>query len=212
MNPGRRVAEGSTPLADQLPLPVGVGGRPDAVRRLKRRPDRRQLRRLSPAWHHTARRAAAVPSAETISTTSTAAARIGEIVSTVRLSAVDDHLDPVNFWGELTFLDIIRPNLGWPSWEDWFQVVGRPQTSSRYRGFDNYAYLLQAAGAGGGIALGWKYLGLIYESNRPSFTISGAVADEATSAGSASAAPSAKAGASLAAHRPACPGRPLHAA
>ena len=157
MNPGRRVAEGSTPLADQLPLPVGVGGQPDAVRRLKRRPDRRQLRRLSPAWHHTARRAAAVPSAETISTTSTAAARIGEIVSTVRLSAVDDHLDPVNFWGELTFLDIIRPNLGWPSWEDWFQVVGRPQASSRYRVFDNYAYLLQAAGAGGGIALGWKY-------------------------------------------------------
>ena len=64
---------------------------------------------------------------------------------------------PVTLWGELTFLDIIRPNLGWASWEDWFRVVGRPQASPRYRGFDGYAYLLQAAAAAEGIALGWKY-------------------------------------------------------
>ena len=64
---------------------------------------------------------------------------------------------PVKLWGDLTFLDIIRPNLGWASWEDWFRVVGRPQVSPRYRGFDSYAYLLQAAAAGDGIALGWIY-------------------------------------------------------
>ena len=33
-------------LADQLPLAVAVGGEPDTVRRLQRRPDRLQLRRL----------------------------------------------------------------------------------------------------------------------------------------------------------------------
>ena len=33
-------------LADQLALPVAVGGEPDPVRRLQRRPDRLQLRRL----------------------------------------------------------------------------------------------------------------------------------------------------------------------
>ena len=64
---------------------------------------------------------------------------------------------PVKLWGDLTFLDIIRPNLGWASWEDWFRVVGHPKASLRYRGFDSYAYLLQAAAAADGIALGWKY-------------------------------------------------------
>lgn len=64
---------------------------------------------------------------------------------------------PVNFWGGLTFLDVIPPNLGWASWGDWFRVVGRPLATPRFRGFDSYAYLLEAAAAGDGIALGWKY-------------------------------------------------------
>ena len=64
---------------------------------------------------------------------------------------------PVSGWGGLTFLDITRPNEGWASWEDWFEAVGRPQHPPRYIGFDSYAYVLEAAAAGQGIALGWRH-------------------------------------------------------
>lgn len=64
---------------------------------------------------------------------------------------------PVEAWGGLTFLDLLPPNLGWASWEDWFRVVGRPDTGPRFRGLDGYAYVLEAATAGRGIALGWRH-------------------------------------------------------
>ena len=64
---------------------------------------------------------------------------------------------PVSGWGGLTFLDLARPNEGWASWEDWFEAAGRPQHAPRYIGFDSYAYLLEAAVAGHGIALGWRH-------------------------------------------------------
>ena len=64
---------------------------------------------------------------------------------------------PVAGWGGLTFLDLVRPNEGWATWEDWFAVAGRPDGSPRRRGFDCYAYVLEAAAAGQGIALGWRY-------------------------------------------------------
>ena len=64
---------------------------------------------------------------------------------------------PVSDWSELMFLDLTRPNEGWASWDDWFEVVGRPESALQYMGFDNYAYVLEAAVAGHGIVLGWRY-------------------------------------------------------
>ena len=64
---------------------------------------------------------------------------------------------PVSQWGGLTFLDLLPHNLGWASWDDWFRVVGRPDSGPRFRGFDSYAYVLEAAAAGHGIALGWRH-------------------------------------------------------
>ena len=64
---------------------------------------------------------------------------------------------PVAGWGELTFLDLVRPNEGWATWEDWFAVAGRPDGAVPRRvGFDCYTYVLEAAAAGQGIALGWR--------------------------------------------------------
>lgn len=64
---------------------------------------------------------------------------------------------PVTGWGRLTFLDLARPNEGWASWDDWFEVVGRPGTAPRYVGYDSYLYVLEAASAGHGIAMGWRH-------------------------------------------------------
>ncbi len=64
---------------------------------------------------------------------------------------------PVAGWGGLTFLDLLRPNEGWASWEDWFAVAGRPDRAPRRLGLDSYTYVLEAAAAGHGIALGWRH-------------------------------------------------------
>ena len=64
---------------------------------------------------------------------------------------------PVAGWSGLTFLDLLRPNEGWASWDDWFAVAGRPDGAPRRLGFDSYTYVLDAAAAGHGIALGWRY-------------------------------------------------------
>ena len=64
---------------------------------------------------------------------------------------------PVTGWGELTFLNVSRPNEGWSSWEDWFDAVGRPDPTPRQSGYDSYTYVLEAAAAGHGIAIGWRH-------------------------------------------------------
>ena len=38
---------------------------------------------------------------------------------------------PVSGWGGLTFLDLVLPNEGWATWEDWFAVAGRPDRAPR---------------------------------------------------------------------------------
>ena len=64
---------------------------------------------------------------------------------------------PVAGWSGLTFLDLVLPNEGWASWEDWFAVAGRPDGAPRRLGFDCCTYVLEAAAAGHGIALGWRH-------------------------------------------------------
>ena len=63
---------------------------------------------------------------------------------------------PVAQWGKLPFLSFARPTLGWPIWDDWFESVGIPQPPPRYRPFEDYVYLIDAAVAGQGLALGWR--------------------------------------------------------
>ena len=63
---------------------------------------------------------------------------------------------PVAGWGGLTFLDLLLPNEGWASWEDWFAAAGRPDEAPLRVGFDCYTYVLEAAVRGQGIALGWR--------------------------------------------------------
>lgn len=64
---------------------------------------------------------------------------------------------PVTGWGGLTFLGVSRPNEGWSSWDDWFDLVGHPESPPRYAGYDNYTYSLEAAAAGHGIVIGWRH-------------------------------------------------------
>ena len=63
---------------------------------------------------------------------------------------------PISGWSDLTLLDPSAPDAGWATWEDWFQVAGRPETEPRLVSFDNCVYLLEAAVGGQGIAIGWR--------------------------------------------------------
>lgn len=62
-------------------------------------------------------------------------------------------------WGGLPLLELNRPNYGWATWADWYQRNGlAPAAASSYHYLDNYVYLLEAAAAGKGLALGWTGL------------------------------------------------------
>ena len=61
---------------------------------------------------------------------------------------------PVAHWSGLTLLDLLRPNEGWATCEDWFAVAGHPARPPRRLGLDSYTYLLEAAAGGTGIPLG----------------------------------------------------------
>ncbi|MDE0407406.1 MAG: LysR family transcriptional regulator, partial [Alphaproteobacteria bacterium] len=64
---------------------------------------------------------------------------------------------PVIEWGQLPFLRVARPALGWATWHDWFESAGYPAPLPRYTGIEDYIYLLEAAVAGQGLALGWQH-------------------------------------------------------
>ncbi len=64
---------------------------------------------------------------------------------------------PVQEWAGLPFLRLARPSL-WATWPEWFESVGYPSPRPRYVGIKDYVYLLEAAAAGEGLALGWRYL------------------------------------------------------
>ena len=61
-------------------------------------------------------------------------------------------------WGDLTFLELTKPNAGWATWDDWFARAGAPDPTPTFVSFENYLYLLEAAASGRGLALGWRGL------------------------------------------------------
>ncbi|MDE0006566.1 MAG: LysR family transcriptional regulator [Rhodospirillaceae bacterium] len=65
--------------------------------------------------------------------------------------------DPAADWARLTLLDLKRPNMGWVTWEDWFDRVGRSVSAPQFEDYDTYTQILEAAAAGRGVALGWKH-------------------------------------------------------
>ena len=70
------------------------------------------------------------------------------------------HADELNGsvagWNALTLIDYTRPNQGWATWDDWFAVAGRPKRRPAFLGIESYPYVLEAAAAGRGVALGWR--------------------------------------------------------
>lgn len=64
---------------------------------------------------------------------------------------------PVAEWGAMPFLRLARPSRGWLTWHDWFEFAGYPRSGPRYVGIEDYVYLMEAAVAGQGLALGWRY-------------------------------------------------------
>ena len=63
---------------------------------------------------------------------------------------------PTTGWGGQTLLSVLRPQQRWSMWDDWFDLEGHPTPEPRYAEFDSYIYVLEAAAAGNGIALGWR--------------------------------------------------------
>jgi len=61
-------------------------------------------------------------------------------------------------WQGLPFLELSRQNYGWATWQDWFVASGHALIQPEYTYFGNYVYLLEAAAAGRGLALGWRGL------------------------------------------------------
>lgn len=64
--------------------------------------------------------------------------------------------DPVAGWSQLAKLDLMPPNEGWTTWEDWFAVSGQPDRPPRRIEVDGHVDVLEAAVTGRGVALGWR--------------------------------------------------------
>ena len=78
---------------------------------------------------------------------------------------------PINEWGDLPILTLSKQNRGWATWDDWFEAVEATPSNINYSSFDNYVYLLEAAAAGRGLALGWRGLIERHLSNQSLVTI-----------------------------------------
>ncbi|MCP4335133.1 MAG: LysR family transcriptional regulator [Gammaproteobacteria bacterium] len=66
--------------------------------------------------------------------------------------------DEISAWQALPFLDLSKHNYVWATWKDWFQAKGCADFAPDFTFFSNYVYLLEAAAAGKGLALGWRGL------------------------------------------------------
>ena len=64
---------------------------------------------------------------------------------------------PVKDWVDVRLVDLRSPNKGWATWQSLFAIVGHPEKTLPFEIYDTYTQTLDAAVAGRGIALGWKY-------------------------------------------------------
>ncbi len=64
---------------------------------------------------------------------------------------------PVAEWSSVPFLRLARAAPSWANWHDWFESAGFPTPAPRYTDIEDYVYLLEAAIAGQGLALGWRH-------------------------------------------------------
>ncbi len=62
---------------------------------------------------------------------------------------------PPSAWNAVPRIALSKSNFGWATWDDWFAAAGAAPVSEASETFDNYVYLLEAAAAGAGLALGW---------------------------------------------------------
>lgn len=63
---------------------------------------------------------------------------------------------PPSAWRDLPLLELSKANQGWAVWDDWFAACKSARPDAETETFDNYVYLLEAAAAGKGLALGWR--------------------------------------------------------
>ena len=81
---------------------------------------------------------------------------MGPVCSPDFAAAHSDTLrQPVVEWGAMPFLSHARTSRGWATWDDWFDVAGRPTQPPAYVGYHDYTYLMDACMAGRGLALCW---------------------------------------------------------
>lgn len=59
-------------------------------------------------------------------------------------------------WTGVPRLALSKQNLGWATWDDWFADFDTTAPTAPTETFDNYVYLLEAAAAGNGLAIGWS--------------------------------------------------------
>lgn len=64
---------------------------------------------------------------------------------------------PAAEWSSMPFLRLTRAPPYWATWNDWFESAGYPAPPPRYAEIEDYVYLLEAAIAGQGLALGWRH-------------------------------------------------------
>ena len=64
---------------------------------------------------------------------------------------------PVQEWSSLPFLRLPHAAPCWATWHDWFESTGHPVPLPRYTSIEDYVYLIEAAIAGKGLALGWRH-------------------------------------------------------
>ena len=63
---------------------------------------------------------------------------------------------PPNEWSGVPRLALSKNNYGWATWETWFKALDCTAAPAKVENYDDYVYLLEAATAGAGLALGWK--------------------------------------------------------
>ncbi|MCV2865169.1 LysR family transcriptional regulator [Albidovulum sediminicola] len=59
-------------------------------------------------------------------------------------------------WAGVPRLALTKNNFGWATWDTWFGALDAVPPAAATDTYDNYVYLLEAAAAGMGLALGWS--------------------------------------------------------